>query len=50
MFNFRKTLFDTHPDDADYVPLPEERPGGFEWGNRNNERNDDPLDQNQPPQ
>lgn len=44
-------MFDTHPDDADYVPLPEERPGGFEWGNRDNERNDDdPPDQNQPPQ
>lgn len=31
---FRKNLFDSQPEDADYVPLPEERPGGFEWGNR----------------
>lgn len=29
---YRKTLFDPPPEDADYVPLPEERPGGFDWG------------------
>lgn len=25
-------LFDTPEDDANYNPLPEERPGGFGWG------------------
>ncbi|KAL3274238.1 hypothetical protein HHI36_015649 [Cryptolaemus montrouzieri] len=33
---FLKMLVDPHPEDADYAPLPEERPGGFEWGNRQN--------------
>ncbi|KAG9341452.1 hypothetical protein JZ751_019262 [Albula glossodonta] len=27
-----KMLFDTPEDDANYNPLPEERPGGFAWG------------------
>uniref|UniRef100_V5GVP5 Derlin n=1 Tax=Anoplophora glabripennis TaxID=217634 RepID=V5GVP5_ANOGL len=31
-----KTLVDPAPDDADYQRLPEERPGGFEWGNQEN--------------
>lgn len=30
--DFRKTLFDTQTDDPDYTPLPEDRPGGFNWG------------------
>lgn len=25
-------LFDTPEEDANYNPLPEERPGGFPWG------------------
>ena len=25
-------LFDSHTEDPNYNPLPEERPGGFEWG------------------
>uniref|UniRef100_A0A1B6MPE4 Derlin n=1 Tax=Graphocephala atropunctata TaxID=36148 RepID=A0A1B6MPE4_9HEMI len=29
---FLKSLFDTPADDADYVPMPEDRPGGFAWG------------------
>ncbi|GLG93262.1 hypothetical protein R5R35_005423 [Gryllus longicercus] len=30
-----KTLFDGHPNDHDYTPLPEDqRPGGFNWGER----------------
>ncbi|XP_045475973.1 derlin-2-like [Harmonia axyridis] len=33
---FLKMLVDPHPEDPDYEPLPEERPGGFEWGNRQN--------------
>ena len=28
----RKTLFDSRPADIDYTPLPEDRPGGFNWG------------------
>lgn len=27
-----KKLFDEHPEDSDYTPLPEDRPGGFAWG------------------
>lgn len=33
---FRKTLFDPHVEDPDYNPLPEDRPGGFEWGAADN--------------
>ncbi|XP_041749843.1 derlin-2 isoform X1 [Coregonus clupeaformis] len=29
---FLKMLFDTPEEDANYNPLPEERPGGFAWG------------------
>ncbi|KDR23092.1 derlin-2 isoform X2 [Zootermopsis nevadensis] len=29
-----KSLFDAHPQDPDYTPLPEDRPGGFNWGER----------------
>ena len=25
-------LFDAAPEDPNYNPLPEERPGGFDWG------------------
>lgn len=33
MFRFcSKTLLDGRPEDSDYNPLPEERPGGFNWG------------------
>ncbi|EOB07824.1 Derlin-2, partial [Anas platyrhynchos] len=28
----RKAIFDTPEDDPNYNPLPEERPGGFAWG------------------
>ncbi|KAJ3645641.1 hypothetical protein Zmor_023282 [Zophobas morio] len=34
-----QTLLDELPEDTDYVPPPEERPGGFEWGNQNEEVN-----------
>ncbi len=30
--NVLKVLFDPAPEDPAYNPLPEERPGGFEWG------------------
>ncbi len=29
-----KVLCDPAPEDPTYNPLPEERPGGFDWGNR----------------
>lgn len=29
---FLKYLFDPPPEDTDYAPAPEERPGGFDWG------------------
>lgn len=29
---FLKTIFDAREDDPNYNPLPEERPGGFDWG------------------
>ena len=32
IFLRRKWLFDAQPEDPDYNPLPEERPGGFDWG------------------
>ena len=28
----RKWLFDVPPEDPNYNPLPEERPGGYNWG------------------
>jgi hypothetical protein len=31
---FRKSLFDERPQDPDYTPLPEDRAGGFDWGER----------------
>lgn len=31
---FRKTIFDGAPVDPEYTPLPEDRPGGFNWGER----------------
>ncbi|KAK7586109.1 hypothetical protein V9T40_003985 [Parthenolecanium corni] len=27
-----KAIFDNQPVDSDYNPLPEDRPGGFDWG------------------
>ena len=29
---FRKLLFDGPQNDPNYAPLPEDRPGGFDWG------------------
>jgi len=31
-YNCRKRLCDSPPEDANYRALPEERPGGFNWG------------------
>lgn len=28
----RKNLLDEYPEDPDYTPLEEDRPGGFNWG------------------
>lgn len=33
---FRKNLLDEYPEDPDYTPLDEDRPGGFNWGGANN--------------
>lgn len=30
--HFRRKLFDEAPEDSNYTPLPEDRPGGFNWG------------------
>jgi Derlin-2/3 len=32
MLSFRKTIFDGPVEDPNYHPLPEDRPGGFNWG------------------
>jgi len=40
-FTCRKYLFDPVPDDPNYNPLPDERPGGFEWGQGQRVANDD---------
>lgn len=29
---FLRTLLDEYPEDPDYTPLEEDRPGGFNWG------------------
>ena len=29
---FRKYIIDSHNEDPNYNPLPEDRPGGFDWG------------------
>lgn len=36
-----KWLFDAPPEDVNYRPMPEDRPGGFDWG-RNEEVGDNP--------
>lgn len=28
----RRRIFHEHHDDPSYMPLPEDRPGGFNWG------------------
>lgn len=33
----RRSLFDPPPEDTDYQRLPEEQPGGFQWGRQANE-------------
>ncbi|XP_071445838.1 derlin-2 [Hetaerina americana] len=43
---FLKALCDPHPEDVDVTPLPpEDRPGGFEWGQRPREGNEHPEEQ-----
>lgn len=44
-FVFRKALLDELPENVDYQRLPEDNPGGFDWGNQqegddNNRRNE----------
>jgi hypothetical protein len=31
-YNCRKVIFDAHIDELEDTPLPEDRPGGFNWG------------------
>ena len=38
---FLRVLCDPAPEDPNYDPLPEERPGGFDWGNDGGEGNVD---------
>jgi len=45
-----KTLFDEQPDDIDFVPAPEDRPGGFEWGNQDQPQVPNEDQQENPPQ
>lgn len=35
---YRKALFDSRSLDPDYNPLPEDRPGGFNWGEADDQR------------
>lgn len=37
ILTFRKLLFDPVEEASDYEPLPEERPGGFNWGEQQQE-------------
>ena len=37
-FHFQM-LCDGAPEDPNYNPLPEDRPGGFEWGNNQQDEN-----------
>ena len=41
IFYSRKTIFDGQPEDPNYQPMPEDRPGGFHWGAREEVDNDD---------
>lgn len=36
---FRRKLFDEAPEDNNYTPLPEDRPGGFNWGEEQAQNN-----------
>lgn len=38
---FLRNIFDEPPDTDEYIVLPEnDRPGGFQWGNVNNNNNE----------
>ncbi len=43
----RKALFDPVEEDPNYNPLPEDRPGGFDWGAPRPPQQDQP--EQQPP-
>lgn len=40
-FICRRRLFDEGPEDSNYAPLPEDRPGGFNWGEEQAQNEDD---------
>lgn len=44
MYSFRKYIFESGHDDPNYNPLPEERPGGFAWGEGQRVGHDDNAD------
>ena len=37
----RRKLFDEAPEDSSYAPLPEDRPGGFNWGEEQAQNDED---------
>lgn len=39
VLNFRRKLFDEAPEDTNYEPLQEDRPGGFNWGEEQAQNN-----------
>lgn len=41
VFHCRRKLFDEAPEDSSYAPLPEDRPGGFNWGEEQAQNEDD---------
>lgn len=40
MLFYRTYLFEGAPEDPNYNPLPEDRPGGFNWGEQQNRQED----------
>ena len=38
---FLSAIFDPVTEDPDYAPLPEDRPGGFDWGNAEGRQQND---------
>lgn len=43
-----RILFDNQPDDVDFVRLPEDQPGGFEWGNNQRAADNGENNENNP--
>ena len=45
-----RLLCDPAPEDPDYNPPPEERPGGFDWGNNGQQQQQQEEQQQQQPE